>query len=104
MERSVEYPRLAAFQSSEASWSIYRGFSYLHARVILELQEELRALEQELDEIDIDGDYEGESQSDNVNIRYAALIRTQATFLSRLYSDSIRYARDICCHSQKLFE
>ncbi|KAH8729020.1 hypothetical protein GQ44DRAFT_502619 [Phaeosphaeriaceae sp. PMI808] len=44
----VGYPLQAAFQSSEQSWSIYRGFSYLHSRVILELQDELRCLEKNL--------------------------------------------------------
>jgi hypothetical protein len=47
----------AAFQSSESSWSIYRGFSYLHARVILQLQDELRCLEDklvDLDEMDLE--------------------------------------------------
>lgn len=39
------YPLLAAFQSSESSFSIYRSFDYLHSRVILELQDELRELE-----------------------------------------------------------
>ncbi|KAH7382739.1 hypothetical protein DE146DRAFT_669726 [Phaeosphaeria sp. MPI-PUGE-AT-0046c] len=46
------YPLQAAFQSSETSWSIYRGFSYLHSRVILELQDEIRCLEQKLVETD----------------------------------------------------
>lgn len=44
----IGYPLQAAFQSSESSWSIYRGFSYLHSRVILELQDEIRCLEQKL--------------------------------------------------------
>jgi hypothetical protein len=46
------YPLQAAFQSSESSWSIYRGFNYLHARVILQLQDELRCLEEELTDLD----------------------------------------------------
>lgn len=49
------YPLQAAFQSSEPCFSIYRAFDYLHSRVILELQDELRCLEEnlaELDEID----------------------------------------------------
>ncbi|PSN69310.1 hypothetical protein BS50DRAFT_490981, partial [Corynespora cassiicola Philippines] len=46
------YPAQAAYQSSEASWSIYRAFNYLHSRVILELQDELRCLEENLAELD----------------------------------------------------
>ena len=43
------YPRLAAFLSSEQSFSLYRGFNYLHSRVLLGLQDQITALERELD-------------------------------------------------------
>lgn len=46
------YPRLASFLSSESNFSVYRGFSYLHSRLLLELQDEVAALERELDELD----------------------------------------------------
>ncbi|KAF1844080.1 uncharacterized protein K460DRAFT_317227 [Cucurbitaria berberidis CBS 394.84] len=46
------FPRLAAFQSSDANFSLYRSFSYLHSRVLLDLQDEITSLEKELDEID----------------------------------------------------
>ncbi|CAO2656429.1 Nn.00g052320.m01.CDS01 [Neocucurbitaria sp. VM-36] len=48
------FPRLAAFQSSEANFSLYRSFSYLHSRVLLDLQDEITSLEKELDEMDWD--------------------------------------------------
>lgn len=48
------FPRLAAFQSSEANFSLYRSFSYLHSRILLDLQDEITALEKELDEVDWD--------------------------------------------------
>ncbi|KAJ8118034.1 hypothetical protein OPT61_g911 [Boeremia exigua] len=48
------FPRLAAFQVIEPNHSIYRGFAYLHSRVLLELQDELTELELELDECDWD--------------------------------------------------
>lgn len=48
------FPRLAAFQSSEANFSLYRSFSYLHSRVLLDLQDEITSLEKELDELDWD--------------------------------------------------
>lgn len=51
------FPQLAAFQASEANFSLYRSYSYLHSRVLLDLQDELRCLENELDEIDWN-DYE----------------------------------------------
>lgn len=48
------FPRLAAFHASEANFSLYRSFSYLHSRVLLDLQDEITSLERELDEIDLD--------------------------------------------------
>ncbi|KAF2278300.1 uncharacterized protein EI97DRAFT_250201 [Westerdykella ornata] len=48
------FPRLAAFQSSEANFSLYRSFNYLHSRILLDLQDEITALEKELDDIDWD--------------------------------------------------
>jgi PAS domain-containing protein len=53
------YPLQAAFQSSEPSFSIYRAFGYLHSRVILQLQDELRALEDTLAELDEDDHWSG---------------------------------------------
>lgn len=46
------YPQLAALQSSDRSFMQFRGFGYLHARVLLALQYEVADLERQLDEID----------------------------------------------------
>ena len=46
------YPRLAAFLSSEECFSVYRGFGYLHSRVLLSLQDQIATLERELDQKD----------------------------------------------------
>lgn len=46
------YPRLAAFESSEPSFSLYRKFKYLHSRVLLELQHEIQCLESDLTSMD----------------------------------------------------
>ena len=46
------YPRLAAFQSSDHNFMIYRGYSYLHSRVLLYLQDEIACAEKELDKMD----------------------------------------------------
>ena len=48
------YPRLSAFLSSDHSFSCYRGFGYLHSRVLLGLQDRIVALERELDQKDDD--------------------------------------------------
>ena len=42
------YSRTAAFLSSEPNFSLYRGFSYLYSRVLLNLQDEIAALERQL--------------------------------------------------------
>jgi hypothetical protein len=73
------YPLQAAFQSSEESWSIYRGFSYLHSRVILELQDELRCLEQDLtdaDEMDLENGDGKRLKSRNSDLLQAAREKT----------------------------
>ncbi|KAK5119199.1 hypothetical protein LTR85_007813 [Meristemomyces frigidus] len=49
------YPNLAAFSDSHENFMLYRRFGYLQSRIILDKQDELRALEQQLDSID-DGD------------------------------------------------
>ena len=51
-ECPLGYPRLAAFLSSDQNFMVYRGFDYLHSRVLLHHQNELAVLEQELDELD----------------------------------------------------
>lgn len=56
------YPLLAAFQSSDSCFSIYRGFDYLHARAILDLQDELRCLEDTLADLDTMDDKNGRSK------------------------------------------
>jgi hypothetical protein len=43
------YPSLAAFQSSDEAVSIYRRYSYLQSRLLLEKQDQLRELEDRLD-------------------------------------------------------
>lgn len=53
MEHCSEgYSRTAAFLSSETNFSLYRGFGYLFSRVLLNLQDEIAALERELQDLD----------------------------------------------------
>ena len=53
MERFEKgYPNLAAFADSDENFMLYRRFGYLQARVLLQKQDEMRALEDELDELD----------------------------------------------------
>ncbi|KAI4671757.1 uncharacterized protein J4E78_000253 [Alternaria triticimaculans] len=46
------YARLAAYNSSEQNFMLYRGFSNVHARLLLSLQCSIQMLEAELDNID----------------------------------------------------
>ncbi|KAA6412628.1 MAG: hypothetical protein FRX48_03620 [Lasallia pustulata] len=55
------YPRLAAFQSSDQNFIIYRGYSYLHSRLLLYLQHEIACAEKELDLMDKD-DFEDDTE------------------------------------------
>lgn len=50
------FPRLAAFQSSDDDFMIYRGFRRLHARELLQLEVEITLLEEELDRLDKEDD------------------------------------------------
>lgn len=67
----IGYPLQAAFQASEPSWSIYRAFSYLHARVILDLQDELRCLEEDLEELDLENEGDNRLRSRKDDLVYA---------------------------------
>lgn len=68
------YPLQAAFQASESSWSIYRGFNYLHARVILDLQDEIRCLEEDLEEFDLESQGTSRLTSRKDDLEYASSI------------------------------
>lgn len=46
------YSKLAVFQSSDPCFLQYRGFSYLHSRLLLSQQYDIERLEAELDRID----------------------------------------------------
>ena len=46
------YPRQAAFADSDESFMLYRRFGYVHARLLLHRQDELRELEDELENMD----------------------------------------------------
>jgi hypothetical protein len=102
------YPQLAAFQSSESSFSIYRAFDYLHARVIVEMQDELRMLEDKLGKLDVKDDNETRAKclsSRSWDARQAKedgkLCSERTTLLSKIrdklvsYDEILMKARDI---------
>lgn len=65
------FPRLAAFQSSEANFSLYRSFSYLHSRLLLDLQDEITCLEKELDDVDWDDEGDNRLRSREIDVQKA---------------------------------
>lgn len=48
------YPNLATFQNSSENFTVYRRFGYLQSRLLLEKQDNLRVLEEKLDQYDRD--------------------------------------------------
>lgn len=46
------YPRLSAFINSDLDFMLFRGFGQLHARVLLQKQDEITEIEQQLNELD----------------------------------------------------
>lgn len=51
-DHPVGYPRQAAYADSDESFMIYRRFGYIHARLLMYRQDELRELEDTLSEMD----------------------------------------------------
>ncbi|KAF2845582.1 hypothetical protein T440DRAFT_260779 [Plenodomus tracheiphilus IPT5] len=90
------YPRLAVFQSFEPSYSLYRGFSYLHSRLLLDMQEELTTLEKELDDLDWDdADFDpARHRSREVDVERAALVeggRNRRVIMSEIKAKLAEY-------------
>ena len=46
------FPRLAAFLDSDENFMIYRRFGFLHARILLRKQDEIKYVERKLDRMD----------------------------------------------------
>jgi hypothetical protein len=51
-EYSVGYPSLAAYMSYDIDGRVYRRFSYLRNRLLLDMQDKLNQLEQQLEDLD----------------------------------------------------
>ncbi|EMR84825.1 hypothetical protein BcDW1_6439 [Botrytis cinerea BcDW1] len=51
-ENQKSYRSLSIFLDSDENFKIYRRFGYLHSRLLLRKQDEIRRLEMELDELD----------------------------------------------------
>jgi hypothetical protein len=98
------FPRLAAFQSSEANFSLYRSFSYLHSRVLLDLQDEITTLERELDDIDLDDadEYPDRLRSRELDVDRAAnegTTRNRRVILREIKDKLMEYGMSTLLHT-----
>lgn len=91
------FPRLAAFQASDPNFGLYRSYSYLHSRILLDLQSEITELEDELDQIDWD---EVEEDEDRPRFRTAEAdaasgegSRTRRTVLREIKAKLMEYGK-----------
>ena len=69
------YHKIATFQSSDPSFLQYRGFSYLHCRLLSSLQYDVGRLEAELDQLD-----EWEQKHEDPNSRLVSKDRDDKYF------------------------
>jgi hypothetical protein len=99
------FPRLAAFQSSEANFSLYRSFSYLHSRVLLDLQDEITTLEAELDEIDWRDHDEDEDRlkSRDFDVRQPDDTRNRKVVFREIKAKLMEYGTSLVSHSRTYF-
>jgi hypothetical protein len=88
------YPYLAAFLDSDENFMIYRRFGFLHARLLLQKQDELRIMEAELDRMD------NRDKLNNINAlkcriddikRQDQVEETRQSLLSRVENTILRY-------------
>lgn len=86
------FPRLATFQASDPNFGLYRSYSYLHSRILLDLQDEITELEKELDNCDWD-DFEEDPNRPRTRIVAEGQEgeRTRRTVLREIKSKLMEY-------------
>ncbi|KAF2093525.1 hypothetical protein NA57DRAFT_48248, partial [Rhizodiscina lignyota] len=94
------YPMLAAFLDSDENFMIYRRFGYIHARLLLEKQNELQELENILGDMDNEDDSErpgclnrAELGSETPSERQALFAKLEARF--KEYAKLLLFAKDL---------
>ena len=101
----IGYPQLATFQTSTPNFSLYRGFSYLHGRVLLDLQDEVVMLERELDQFDREDKQGTFSQRRNLRSRAFDVseskrqpegTRTRRDILKDIRTKLVEYGQSTC--------
>ena len=93
------YPRQAALANSDESFMVYRRFGNVHARLLLHKQDELRELEDNLDDMDRRDDKTEQGQRclqsrDNDENRPAIADReSRSQLLARMEGKTREYGR-----------
>ena len=70
---------------------MYRGFSYLHSRILLDLQDELTELEKELDDCDWDDAVEDPDRPRLRLVSEGQDLRTSSTVLREIKGKLLEY-------------
>jgi hypothetical protein len=86
------HPNFAAFLDSDESLMIYRRYGYLQSRILLEKQDELRLLEEQLDQLDYSEMYDN---PDNL-FKREAQGKERKGILNRIESTFCEYGNDSC--------
>lgn len=96
------YPRMAAFLDSDDCFSVYRRFGFLHARLLLHKQDELRVLEEDLRDMD-DRDAGKKATKDFLMSRAKDDLRRdlpenlkRKTLLAEIEKKTLEYGMTIC--------
>jgi hypothetical protein len=102
------YPYLASFLDSDENIMIYRRFGFVHARLLLQKQDELRIMEAELDRMDQRDKFnnvealqcrmEDESRTQDGESRKALLSRLQETVL--VYDELLLKAQQLAASNR----
>jgi len=102
------YPYLASFLDSDENFMIYRRFGFIHARLLLQKQDELRIMEAELDRMDKRDRFNNvealqcrmtdESRTQDGESRKALLSRLQETVL--VYDELLLKAQQLAASNR----
>lgn len=93
------YPRQAAFADSDESFMLYRRFGNVHARLLLHKQDELREMEEDLKDMDLQDDHCEESKkylkSRDLDEERAAIPdqEPRSQLLARMEKKTMQYGR-----------
>lgn len=95
------YPRLASFADSHDNFMLYRRFGYLSSRLLLDKQDQLRALEDKLEELDVDDTWDHPDRLQRRELqgeeRTRLLNEIQHKFVDYGQSDGTRVSSTVQC-------